>query len=543
MAKFFFALLIAIALVFLLVQFFIPVAEADECCTNSICTLRGPENPGGNCFIDICSDDGVNEAICVDCGAACTIYDTCSDPTTCYCNTGDAPNCTGPDNDNDGFNDCVWVDINFLTHPTPGQNIRDKNISFIATFNGGEMCVSTYYDLDVNIQNITASGPLIGSTYFRSNSLPFSCRPLNSPTYASSPFGASEYCQYDENLLLDRTGDYNLVVRYRFVNGSGTFIKFGGQKDMSFTYTDDNSPVVSGVFVAKSASACTSSDYATSNTSVTGFSPGTNYFCVRANVSDFGGQNSINLSNSKILFWNNVTSSQSQANSSTGWDRYKITSFADCDTANSKTSMTVTDKNFCATLGINSGYGSSSTGIGVKDANGNYDINVIIQDYSSNGGNNYANNAANLNTTTGISLSSSACTFSANPDTNIAMNCSGTPQELITVTHTGNVEEKIYAYMSTVFSTPSYLRGNSIYWKASQISTPSTTDINSNATSITSNNCVSQPLNIWARGTQSTSTVSTQNLYWYMALPKLSPGAYTGGVVTISAYAQGSNCT
>jgi len=311
----------------------------------------------------------------------------------------------------------------------------------------------------------------------------------------------------------------------------------------------NQSPAISAVYIAKATDgACDSGDYPSSGTTVSGFTPGTDALCVEVIVSDPNGNDTISLTSTdtNILVWSDSNgATAAQAATAHGWDRHKIVAFEDCSTAASKTTMSASDTKFCGELPPDTD-STSDSGISVKDINGGgWDVNVFVQDTNRSSANAQYGlvNSVTVNTTIGISLSSSSCTITTTADTNFALNCGGTPQEKITVTHIGNIAEKVYAYMSTIFSSPSTIAGNSFYWKTSQISTPSTTDINANATSTTNNNCVSQPLNLWDRGTQSSSTTLTQPLFWYGAIPKISPGSYSGGKITLTTYAQATTCT
>ncbi|MBI4052945.1 MAG: hypothetical protein HY394_02815 [Candidatus Diapherotrites archaeon] len=321
---------------------------------------------------------------------------------------------------------------------------------------------------------------------------------------------------------------------------------FAGTVNVSGTISN-SAPTISSVFIVNETDGtCDGGDYPASGTSIAAFTPGTDALCVTVTVSDPNGNDtiSLSLSDTNILIWSDSNSAtEAQANSAHGWDRHKITTFEDCTTAAAKSTMSAGDTKFCGELPPDSD-STSDSGISVKDINGaGWDVKANISDVNYGRANSSLANSVTVETTTGISLDQSSCTFTASPDANVAMDCSGSPQEKITITHTGNVEEKVYAYMSTTFSTPDVIDGRHVYWKAAQIGTPSTTDINANSTSITNTNCVSQILSNWGRGTQSTSATAAQSTYWYMAVPAVSPGDYSGGVITLTAYAQGTACS
>ncbi|MBI4052941.1 MAG: hypothetical protein HY394_02795 [Candidatus Diapherotrites archaeon] len=540
---------------FLALVFLFPATNADECCFYPTCT-DDPCPGDATCCNAFDCGGYQNLATCLPILTPCTPYDTCSDPTVGLCGGYPIvlPCTTGKDNDGDGEDDQMYADIN-IVRPEQNQVIFDKNITFEGTpfycstdgnviNSSDDAACSTNpgYDLNVFIQRSGQS--LEAAPEFNSRKTPYPCRLQPSGENTERPlagWGAPIYCEYDENVLLDRTSDYNIVVRAYQLNSAGAELAIIGQDDRNFAYVDNKSPSVSALYLTKSSSACTSTEFATSATSVSGFTPGTDYLCLKATVFDWGGNPSIDLANSRMLLWSNAFT-LNDADSGNAWDRHRTTSFFDCSTGNSKTSMALADENICGQIPPDPDL-TSDSGISVKDVNGNYGIGMIAQDYTGNSANTQSANAVAMNTTIGISLDRSSCTFEADADTNIALSCGGSPAERIIVTHTGNIEEKVYAYMSTTFSSPDFLEGDSIYWKASQIGTPSTTDINANSTSITNTNCVSRILNNWGRGTVSTSTAAAQDTYWYMAIPKIESGTYSGGVITMTAYAQATACS
>lgn len=163
-------------------------------------------------------------------------------------------------------------------------------------------------------------------------------------------------------------------------------------------------PVVSNIFLAKSNSECATADFNSSNTTVSSFTPGTDYLCIRAVISDSSGNKSISLSDSNFIIGTSNIISASSYPSQNSWNFIKISTtsigFLNCSTQISKSSMSNSDTSICAQLSPN------NVSISLPDINSCYwSIKAVIQDT------NKSNSSGNLTLSNSVSFSTtiSAC--------------------------------------------------------------------------------------------------------------------------------------
>jgi hypothetical protein len=307
--------------------------------------------------------------------------------------------------------------------------------------------------------------------------------------------------------------------------------------------TTNQSPVISNVYISSSSGApCNAAKFAVATTTISSFTPGSDYLCVRIIVSDPNNNSEINLTSlqSLVAVWNPSSgSTEADAIAGHGWDHHPIRSFIDCSTLNPKTSFSSTDTQVCAQLPPATDL-SSSTGIGVKDISGNaWNVKAFLQDTpaTASPGTKLLGSSINVQSTTGLEISENGCSFTGQPGGKTALSCRISGNETMTVKHTGNVPMSIYTFMLRPFTSPSIINGTSFYWNDTRLTNPSSVNFSTGTRGQIGNTDSNVAIaTSFDRGTN--NIPSTKNVYMYISIPtNLQAGNYSGGVIAYTGVA------
>lgn len=304
----------------------------------------------------------------------------------------------------------------------------------------------------------------------------------------------------------------------------------------------NNPPVISAVYVDKNTtSSCTSDDFDSTTVALSTYTPGTDYLCIRVVVTDPNGDDEIDVNSfdtdddsNIMIFKDGGTESLATSNK---WDYHFINQFKRCDTTADTNAVPAGAGEICAELAPDSTGLNSDTGFGVKDLNGLYHITAWMQDLNGNSApdvNRDANITA-VDTTVGVSLDETACTFSGTSDNNVALDCPSVGNdENIIATHEGNIPATLKLRASSALTGPlsDTIPTSAFYYHTSDLG-----ELDMNLADATSALDSDYDVNTdWTRGTP--DTAATQSSWIYLELPSnLASGAYTGGKLTYTVVA------